>query len=506
MTLPFNKETFARMSATMTRHEAIATLFEKAFVEESMTAGTRLPTVRKLAAELEVSVSTVVAAYHLLQSRGWTHGKVGRGTFVGGETASADEAGKTGAIADWTAPVQSRRPPWRRRMVLSSVNRLAILHPSAIDCTSGKPDTSLIPTEIVRRAWHRALDETRPGDLQYANPAPAETLKAALAPRLMRDGISLAGTETVVGTSAQQLMVLSVSIASDMAQGRPRVVAVEEPGYQTVFDAFEHLGFRLVGMEVDEQGATPDSLNKALHAGAVAVLFTPRAQNPKGVSWTPQRRAALSAVLAAHPSVVAIEDDQFADMAETRPGSLLNSKDIADRVIYIRSFAKSIAPDIRIAVALTQPRLGSLLVEAKSLWDGWSSRISQRALANVLSDADLEMALHSIRQHYAQRRRAALEILNDRLRNSGGSATGGDGLNIWIRLPFGAAAADVVERAAALGVLLVSGEPFYIRPGHNDVVRMSISAVNEEEAALAAARVAQAISTTASLPAMSIPV
>jgi len=391
-------------------------------------------------------------------------------------------------------------------MMVTSVSRLARHHPGAFDCTSGKPDVSLLPIAILRRGWHNALDRTRDEDFQYASPAPEEALRAVLEPRLARDGISIAGTETVVGTSAQQLMMLSASIAADVTPGRPKIIAVEEPGYQTVFDAFEHLGFSLLGVDVDDEGAMPDSLDRALRGGAVAALFTPRVQNPTGASWTPERRAALAAVLAAHPAVVAIEDDQFADAAGTRSGSLLNHPDVSDRAIYVRSFAKSIAPDLRIAVAVSQSRLASLLTEAKSLSDGWSSRLSQRALANVLGDPDLDGALHKARVLYERRRRAALDVLNDRLHASGGWATGDDGLNLWIRLPFGVAAADVVEHAASLGVLVVSGEPFYIRPGRSDVLRMSVSAVDENQAAIAAARVARVIATTVSTPLASIPV
>jgi DNA-binding transcriptional MocR family regulator len=301
-------------------------------------------------------------------------------------------------------------------------------------------------------------------------------------------------------------MVLSLSILTSLRTSASRVVAVEEPGYQTVFDAFERMGYRLVGMAVDDEGVIPDALHAALADGAQAALFTPRAQNPYGASWSPQRRRELANVLAANPGVVAIEDDQFADLAQARPGSLLNDARLSDRVIYIRSFAKAIAPDIRIAVAMSCPRLHNLLAEAKSFSDGWSPRLSQRALAHLLSDEHLDDALAHARQLYANRRVAAMRILTTQLAPAGGIVKGGDGLNLWVRLMPGTDAGEVIERAASLGVLVAPGEPFFIRPGHNDVVRMSISGVDGKEATQAAERLAHAILTTSSIPATAIPI
>jgi DNA-binding transcriptional MocR family regulator len=494
----------------LNRHEAIAAAFERAIAEGRLAPGERLAPVRRLSAELGVSGATVAAAYQLLSQRGWTRGEVGRGTFVIGQPGGAIGGGqpmvRTDAATPRSLPVAVPRTPWRRRAVLTSAARLRAAHPSALDCTSGKPDPSLLLRDIFIRSWRSALDETANLDLQYATPEPVAALVRAITPRLTRDAISIDGAEMVVGSSAQQLMVLSLSIVSALSSSAPRIVAVEEPGYQTVFDAFERMGFRLVGMEVDDEGVVPDALNSALAAGAQAALFTPRAQNPFGATWTPTRRRALASVLAAYPSVVAIEDDQFADLARARPGSLMNDPQLAERVIYIRSFAKAIAPDIRIAVAVARPRMRNLLAEAKSFSDGWSSRLSQRALAHLLSDEQLDTTLANARQIYAGRRLAAMRVLTTRLGAAGGIVNGGDGLNLWIRLMPGTDAAEVVERAAARGVLLASGEPFFIRPGHNDVIRMSISSVHEEDAARAAERFADAVLTTASVPATAIPI
>lgn len=494
MGIPIDHDYRALARAGMSRPEAISTALERGIVDGRIAAGSRLPTVRVLSAQLGVSGATVAAAYKLLSKRGWTRGEVGRGTFVvDHQTRPSTLSSHLTPSLRLGPPAPRLRAPWRRRAVLNSAARLRSLYPQALDCTSGKPDPGLIPIGPYLRAFRAAIEQTRAQDLQYASPEPVPELAAVLRARLQRDGISPDGSGMVIGSSAQQLMVLTLSIMATVAGRESHLVAVEEPGYQTVYDAFEHMGCRLIGVRVDGEGAVPDALEAALASGAHAVLLTQRAQNPFGAAWSPARRQALARILAAYPGVVAIEDDQFADLATTQPGSLLNEPEVGDRVVYIRSFSKSIAPDLRIAVALARPRMLNLLTEAKSFFDGWSPRLSQRALAQTLQDPALDSDLERARRDYGRRRTAARAVLNDRLGPMGGVVHGDDGLNLWIQLGLGTDAGEVLDQAAALGVLCSPGEPFFIRPGRNDVLRMSISGVDEAGAIAAAERLAEAV-------------
>ena len=505
MGVPIDHDVRALAEAGMSRHEAISAAVERGILDGRIAPGSRLPTVRSLSSQLGVSGATVAAAYKLLSARGWTRGEVGRGTFVVGRWPRPTPT-SPGTPAARMQPAVALRAPWRRRAVLSSAARFRAMYPDALDCTSGKPDPALIPLQVYLRAFRSAIAQTEAIDLQYASPEPISELAEALRHRLDEDGIPTQGSGMVIGTSAQQLMVLSLTIVSTLVGREPLIVAVEEPGYQTVYDAFEHMGCRLIGMGVDGEGALPEALEAALVQGAQAVLFTQRAQNPFGAAWSPARRHELARVLQSFPGVVAIEDDQFADLALTHPGSLLDEPAIAERVVYIRSFAKSIAPDLRIAVAVARPRILNLLTEAKSFFDGWSPRLSQRALAHMLADPALNDALSYARTQYERRRTVARSILTERLEPMGGTVNGDDGLNLWIRLGPGTDAGEVLEQAAALGVVCSPGEPFFIRPGRNDVLRMSISGVDDVGAATAAEHLAEAVLTTTTGHARTIPI
>lgn len=486
------------------RYEQIADALDRDIASGRLRSGERLPTVRELSVTLGVSGTTVAAAYNLLSARGRIRGQVGKGTFVA-EPANGGTAQALGAVSDASGPVRAAHrialqfAPWRKRTLTTSAARLRAAHFEAIDCSSGRPDPALLPLALLQHAWQSAVSTFQPADLQYASPEPIAPLVAQLLPRLEADGVAARRNDLVVGSSAQQLMVLALEVAAAVSVQAKTVVAVEEPGYPTIFDTFERAGHRLVGVEVDADGVVPNSLDAALASGVTAVLLTPRAHNPTGASWTPRRRDALADVLAAHPGVVAIEDDQFAGISTARPGSLLTDPRIEDRVIYIRSFSKSIAPDLRITVAAARPRLRALLLEAKSFADGWTSRTIQRVLAEVLADATLDRVLAKACADYAARREAATAVLSSGLPLHGGWVSSGtDGVNVWVHLPPAADSLEVVDRVAALGVLIAPGEPFFIRPGRSDVIRLNAGAVEADQASEAAQQLVTAASTTLS--------
>ena len=420
------------------RYEQIANALTQAIRSGQLKPGDRLPTLRSLASDLGVSLTTVTAAFKSLAEDGWTRGEIGRGTFVA-ERGASEPAASPAAPAVF--PSSHRWPrlknPWRRRSLVSLMGRLRSTFPHATNCSFGGPGASLLPLRLIKRHWLAAFEDVTNRDLQYNTVDPIEALAAVLPARLAADGIPVEGADLLIGTSAQQFMVLATEVLSRLVGTAEPVVAVEQPGYYTMFDTWDHAGVRMIGMATDEDGARPESLEAGLRAGANAVLLTTRAHNPTGASCTPERLRSLGDVLSRYPQALAVEDDHFADIAHESAGSLLADPRVEDRVIYIRSFSKSIAPDLRLSIAAARPRLKMLIQEAKSHADGWSSRLLQRVLAGVLQDEGLPSWLARVRNTYQTRRERFADVVS----NSGipGVAVwpGRDGVNVWIHLPPG---------------------------------------------------------------------
>jgi GntR family transcriptional regulator/MocR family aminotransferase len=204
-------------------------------------------------------------------------------------------------------------------------------------------------------------------------------------------------------------------------------------------------------------------------------------------------------VLREFPRVVIVEDDHFAGVAATTPGSLWMDPLLQERTIYSRSYSKSVGPDMRMTLVVARGRLFGLLRQARLSNGGWSPRLGQRALGVLLQDPDLDNAFERARVGYAERRRAAMSALRGALSGDSVAPTT-EGLNLWVKLPAGCDAEELTQHAAHLGVLVSSGEAFYLRPGRRDAVRLSIGRVDAAGAEQAGELLAQALLTIDDMP------
>lgn len=485
------------------RYEQLAFKIAQFIQEHNIAAGERLPTVREFSRLLNVSATTVTSAFAILENQKIIRAEVGRGTFVNLPAPSPSPEPGDAQLIQFRTRLRAPQPncAWRRRALMTINSRLRSAYPHAMECSTGRPDPTLLPLDVIRRGWEKAMREVTARDLQYASPEPIPELRDQLKKRLSKDGISIADDMMLICDSAQQAFTLAMELLAERAPHSQCSVAVEEPGYPTLLDTLERGGSRMIGMQMDEYGVLPASLEAALRSGAQAVFFTPRGQNPTGASWSSDRRSQLADVLVGYPRVMILEDDQVAEVAATLPGSLLSDPRLSDRVLYVRSFSKAIAPDMRIALIAASPTLLDRLAEAKSFSDGWTSRLIQHALTCVFADPELESALRKARLAYAERRRMASEAANRLLVSAGGATWAGtDGVNIWIHLPQGSDSREVIERAAAGGLRIADGEPFYLAPGHRNVLRLNAGSVSSEMAARAGAILGDAaVNSTANL-------
>jgi len=470
------------------RYEQLASVFERAIRSGELSAGDRLPTVRQLSADMNISATTISSAFELLGNRGFVKAEVGRGTFVVPQWQESYQP-QTRSGQPVRPPVAVRmgpRTPWRRNFLMRASSRLRAAYPTAMECSTGRPDPALLPIDAIRRAWADCIQDVTSGDLQYAGTEPIRILTEVVVPILEADMIPARSQDLIVASSAQQLFALVYEVVGSQSEALGPLVAVEEPGYPTLLDTLERAGARLVGMAVDSFGVTPAALEAALRDGAQLVLLTPRGHNPTGASWSRERLLELANLLAGHPHAIVVEDDQVADIATTRPGTLLSFPELESRTLYVRSFSKSIGPDLRMAIGVARPMLLEPVAEAKGFADGWSSRLLQRVLARTLQDEEVFVALQNARDAYRDRRQSAAMAVNRIVAPRGGGAwCGPDGVNVWTHLPAGVDSKDVLERSAERGVRVADGEPFFLAPGRSDVVRLNAGSVKTEDAAKA---------------------
>jgi DNA-binding transcriptional MocR family regulator len=220
-----------------------------------------------------------------------------------------------------------------------------------------------------------------------------------------------------------------------------------------LLDLLEACGAEIVPVEMDAEGMTAAGLRAAGTLGAV--YLQPRAQNPTGVSMTVDRAAQLADVLGFGTTAV-IEDDSAGAIAQAPPISL--GRWLPERTVHVRSFAKSHGPDLRLAALSAPADVARRITALRQLGQGWSSRLLQRLLLGLLTDAASVDAVAQARATYASRRATLVAELAERGVEVGGS----DGINLWVPVADETAA---VVRLASQGIGVAPGAPFSVRPG-----------------------------------------
>jgi DNA-binding transcriptional MocR family regulator len=248
-------------------------------------------------------------------------------------------------------------------------------------------------------------------------------------------------------------------------------VLVENPAFPPMLDLLEAVGATVVGVPLDADGLSVPGLAAALaRYRPVALFLQPRAHNPTGVSMTPSRAVALARALAGHPRVTIVEDDHAGDIASAPAVSLGGL--LAERTVHVSSFSKSHGPDLRLAAIGGPASLVAAVADRRLLGPGWSSRILQAVLLDLLTDPATIAQVSLARDEYARRRRE----LSSALAARGVTAVAADGINLWVPVDDQQVA---LVALAAHGIAAAPGAPFVVSPLGGDHVRLTVGLVRD---------------------------
>jgi DNA-binding transcriptional MocR family regulator len=225
----------------------------------------------------------------------------------------------------------------------------------------------------------------------------------------------------------------------------------------------------------------PSALADALEEGASAVVLNPRGQNPTGASLDEERTRALRSVLDAHPEAMVLEDDHLGPIAGAPRLTLTDGR---RRWAAARSLAKSLGPDLRLAVLAADPHTISRVRGRQAVGPGWVSHLLQRTAATLWADPKTTRILKKATATYGKRRKAFIAALADH----DVEARSPSGLNVWIPVPD---ETGVIQALQTQGWAVAPGAPFRLRS--EPAIRVTISSLEPGEAPALAAAIARSL-------------
>lgn len=393
----------------------IAAAVARLITSGELAPGDRLPTVRELALDLGVSPATVSHAWHALSGIGLIVSRGRSGSFV------------MAAHRRWLPP---------RFQGLAGQ-----LEATRLDLSSGTPDPQLLPA--LGPALSRVAE--RAGTASYLDQPVIPELETVL---------KMGWPYEVQAITVVDGALDALSRAMELVIRFGDRVVVEDPGFPPIFDLLDHFGAVRVPVGLDEYGMRPDLLAEALHLGPTAILLQPRAQNPTGRSLTKARAEELARVIRRSrqaSDAIVIEDDHSGEIAVAPDVSL--GTWLPHQVLHIRSFSKSHGPDLRIAAIGGPIEIIDRLVARRILGPGWTSRMLQTILHDLLTDSTSIFEVNDARRIYRSRQRR----LSEALAAAGVKLAPSDGINTWLEV---ADERSAIVHLAAAGIRVAAGTPF----------------------------------------------
>ncbi|HEV2438483.1 MAG TPA: PLP-dependent aminotransferase family protein [bacterium] len=458
-------------------HAGIASLIRSGRV----ASGERLPSVRQLARDLDVSLVTVVQAYQVLAADGLVQATVGRGTFAGGPqpapTAPAVSRETLHAIdgTEWQSslPVHLRAP---RVTAMETLLRAAV-RPNVIALAGGIPDPTLFPVRALGRMWHRALAVEDPKFLQYGSPQGDLSLRGWIADHCGSAGIAARPDDVLITSGSQQaidLMARTLVAPGDL-------VLVESPTFLTALDVLEGRGVKLIGVPVDEDGMRVDVAAALVERYRPRIVYTiPTAHNPTGVAMSDERRRRLAALARQH-NLVVLEDDTCSEFSyDGDAPSAIKAYDSGGHVVFVRSFSKTVIPGLRVGCIVAHGPLMARLIEAKLVMDRFTSPLVQRTLWRYLSSRQYARDLRIARDTYRRRRDTVLRMLEASMPAGIVWTRPTAGFNLWVTLPQDLPAREAFNEALKEGVVCGLGDLFLPHTPPPSGLRLSFADKPEE--------------------------
>ena len=345
----------------------------------------RLPAKRQLAEHLKISRITVESAYAQLLAEGYLYSVPRSGMFV-----------QPSARGIALPPPRPATPAERFAEEKKEY---------AFDFDTGAVDTDCFPFSIWAKLSRAVLTDYESRILLSAEPQGAPALRREIA-RYLHEfrGIPVDPEQIIVGAGSEYLVTLIIQLL-----GRERTYALENPCYPKLEQIFSASGAHTAYLPLDSAGLSLEALEKT---DATAVYLTPAHHFPLGVVTSAARRMALLRWANEGEGRYLIEDDYDSEFRfASRPIPALKELDACDRVIYLNTFAKSLAPSLRIGYAVL-PR--GLLAEFQRRFSAYSSTVpafEQYTLARFMETGTFDRQINRLRTVYRARRDRLLEAL-----------------------------------------------------------------------------------------------
>lgn len=367
-----------------------------------------------------------------------------------------------------------------------------------IDLAWGHPDPTLLPVQQLREATQRAMDLHGPDILEYGSTAGSPPLIAFICARLAEtDARAPQPAEVVITSGASQ----GLDLVATLLLSPGDTVLLDVPTYHLAISILADHPVRLEAVSSDEDGIVLDDLARVIGRLRSAgerprLLYTiPTFHNPTGRNVSVERRRQLVA-MAAEESLLIAEDDTYRELSyDGPPPPSLWALDSAGVVMRIGSFAKAVAPGLRLGYVTATPEIATRMATGGLLDSGGGmNHFAATVLAEYAANGDYARQIERFRTAYRAQRDRLVAGLEAHLPGGAICSHPGGGYFVWVQLPPGIAVDELMPVAVERGVAFLPARRFFLDgAGAPNALRMAFSMYPPEILEEAASRLGEAI-------------
>lgn len=451
-----------------------------AVISRRLTAGTSVPASRALASSLGVSRITVLQAYDQLIAEGFLVSRRGSGTRVA--ALFDDETGRREALAGsvFAKRADAAAPP---------TIQLPTSPPASPAFRPGIPAFDTFPRLLWSRLLHRHGQRVDRGLMDYAHLGGYAPLRQAIAGYLVASrGVTCVPEQVVVVSSTRA----ATALVCGVLLSRGDRVVIEDPGYLTARRCLENAGMRLAPVPVDGDGLRVREIAHRAPEARLAYL-TPSHQWPTGATLTLERRLELLA-WAHRQQAWVVEDDYDSEFRFSEaPLTALHGLPGGERVLFLGTFAKVLAPSIRCAYLVVPNEMVRAFGKLAFIGGYEPCLHVQAALSDFIDQGHLARHIQQMRKVYRGRRERVVQGFGDLFGDRCRFRPAKGGLALVADLADDLPAGEIERRADEHAVSAWSVADYYVEAEPPNALHLGFAAVPEAEVAPALQRLRAAI-------------
>lgn len=433
--------------------------------EGTYLPGSKIPSMRELSIKLDVSVSTIIQSYQLLEQLGFLEARPQSGYYVKIRPYLNEAGIKT-------------RPATAPKFIQTNNTYLDVIHAcgdkTLAPLGAAVVSASMLPTESLQRSLAKVARERGVDCVSYEFGAGNWQLRQELAKRSIEMGCDKTADSIIITTGCMEAINLALRAVTKSGD----IVAVESPTYYGHIQAIEGLGLKILELSSSSQTGLDleDFEDKLKKFQIKALLITPSFSNPLGSLMSNDNKQKL-VQLSYKYNFHVIEDDIYAELQfeGKRPRSL-KSFDKRDSILYCSSFSKALAPGFRIGWIIPPQKLFDKIEMMKFSNTVSANSAAQMAIADHLKNNNYERHLRKLRQNLARNMHFYSQKILETFPEGTRITTPNGGCLLWVEFPKGVNTLDLHQRALKHKISIIPGPVFSASEKYINCIRINTGA------------------------------